>query len=88
MRTNIVLNDDLVREAMRYARARSKRALVEEALRTFVEVRAAERRRETYRERLRRLDARVRDLHLRESPSAVLRADRTSPSPFSSTPGS
>lgn len=76
MRTNLVLNDDLVEEAMRYSQARSKRALVEEALKTFVEVRAAERRREGYHERLRKLDARLQGLRLRESPSEVLRRDR------------
>ena len=52
MRTNIVLNDELLREAARYAKGRSKRALVEEALSTFVAVKSAERRRVTYRERL------------------------------------
>lgn len=76
MRTNIVLNDELVREAMRFSTARSKRALVEEALKTFVEVRAAERRRATYEERLGRLDSRLRGLRLRESPRDLLRGDR------------
>lgn len=76
MRTNLVLNDDLMQEAQRYSRARSKRALVEEALQTFVEVKAAERRRESYRERMRKLDARLQGLRLRESPSEVLRGDR------------
>lgn len=76
MRTNLVLNDDLVQEAMRYSPARTKRALVEEALKTFVEVKAAERRRESYRDRLRKLDTRLQGLKLRESPSEVLRRDR------------
>ena len=76
MRTNIVLNDELVREAMRFSTARSKRALVEEALRTFVEVREAERRRATYEERLGRLDRRLRGVRLRESPRDLLRSDR------------
>lgn len=76
MRTNIVLNDDLVREAMKFSTARSKRALVEEALRTFVEVREAERRRATYEERLGRLDGKLRGLRLRESARDLLRADR------------
>jgi len=71
-----VLNDELVREAMRYSRARSKRALVEEALTTFVEVKSEEARRASYRDRLCRLDARLGGLRLRERPSAVLRSDR------------
>ncbi len=76
MRTNIVLNDELVKEAMRYATGNSKRALIEEALATFVEVKAAERRRAKYRARLRGLQVKLQDLRLRESPADVLRADR------------
>ena len=37
MRTNIVLDDQLVREALKYAPVRTKRELVELALREFVE---------------------------------------------------
>ncbi len=37
MRTNIVLDDDLLREAFRYARVKTKRELVEQALREFVD---------------------------------------------------
>ena len=37
MRTNIVLDDCLVREAFRYTKAATKRELVELALREFVE---------------------------------------------------
>jgi Arc/MetJ family transcription regulator len=76
MRTNIVLNDELVREAMRYSSAKSKRALVEEALRTFLEVKEADARRATYRQRLRQLETKLQEIHLRESPFEVLRADR------------
>jgi Arc/MetJ family transcription regulator len=36
MRTNIVLDDRLVREAMRLSKARTKRELVDLALREFV----------------------------------------------------
>jgi len=66
MRTNIVLNEDLVREAMRYSKARTRRALVEEALETFVAVKAEERRRVTYAERVRGLQARLDGLRLRQ----------------------
>jgi len=76
MRTNIVLNEDLLREAMRYSHARTRRALVEEALATFVAVKAEEQRRATYGERLRRLESKLRGLRLRESPADLLRADR------------
>jgi Arc/MetJ family transcription regulator len=37
MRTNIVLDDELVEEAFRYASVTTKRALVDLALREFVE---------------------------------------------------
>ncbi len=43
MRTNIVLDEALVREAMKYAEVKSKRELVDLALREFV---AARRRRD------------------------------------------
>ncbi len=76
MRTNIVLNEELLREAARYAKGRSKRALVEEALQTFVAVKSAEQRQASYRERLSALEARVGQLRLRQSPSRLLREDR------------
>jgi Arc/MetJ family transcription regulator len=43
MRTNIVLDEELVHEAMRYANVKTKRELVDLALREFV---AARRRRD------------------------------------------
>lgn len=76
MRTNIVLNDDLVREAMRYSTARTKRALIEDALRTLVRVRAEEQRRQSYRDRLSDLERRLRGLTIRESSLHLLRQDR------------
>jgi len=36
MRTNIVLDDELVEEAFRYSNAKTKRELVDRALREFV----------------------------------------------------
>jgi Arc/MetJ family transcription regulator len=39
MRTNIVLDDSLVKEAMRYAPVKTKRELVDLALREFVAAR-------------------------------------------------
>jgi len=76
MRANIVLDDGLLREAMRHSQARTKHALVHEALTTFVRVKSAEARRAGYRERLRRLDSRVRGLSLRKRPSEVLKSVR------------
>jgi Arc/MetJ family transcription regulator len=76
MRTNIVLNEDLVREAMRYSNARTKRALVEDALRTLVRVRSEERKREDYRQRIASLEQRTSRLTLRESALELIRRDR------------
>jgi Arc/MetJ family transcription regulator len=76
MRTNVVLNDDLVTEAMQYTSARSKRALIEEALQTFVDVKAEERRRRTYGERVRSLQNRLATVKTRSSAIDVVREDR------------
>ncbi len=40
MRTNIVLDDQLVKEAFRHSRARTKKDLVHEALRELIRVRS------------------------------------------------
>lgn len=76
MRTNIDLDDALMREAMRYSKASTKRALVEEALRNFVDVKAAEDRRRTYAEKLAEIRRKTITLKLRKSPSEMLREDR------------
>jgi Arc/MetJ family transcription regulator len=51
MRTNIIINDELMREAMNYSRAGTKKALIEEALVTYIKSKEAERRRMTYEQR-------------------------------------
>lgn len=76
MRTNIVLNEALVEEALKLSGARSKRAVIEEALRVYVEHKTGQKRREAYRSRLSMLERRTSRLTLRESPSDLLRADR------------
>ena len=45
MRTNIELNDDLLAEARKYSKAKTKRALVEEALSAFITLKVEEKRR-------------------------------------------
>lgn len=42
MRTNIVLDDELVEEAMRYTGITTKKGVIEEALRTLVRLKAQE----------------------------------------------
>jgi len=77
MRTNIELDEDLLKEARKYSHATTKRALVAEALTTFIEVKAAAQRRESYLERLRELQVQLANAQLREKPSALLRQDRS-----------
>ena len=79
MRTNIVLNDELVAEARKYSSAKSKTAIVEEALRAFVEARSAEHRRAAYGQRLVRLRERLGGVQVREGSSAIVRRDRERP---------
>jgi Arc/MetJ family transcription regulator len=76
MRTNIDINDDLLQEAKRYTRARTKKEIVEEALKVFIEYRAFEARKSSYRERVKTLEAKLNGLGLRETPGTVLRRDR------------
>jgi len=76
MRTNIVLDDDLIREAQAYSRTRTKRALLEEALKTYIATCAAQKRVESYRTQIVDLDRKLSSLTLRERPMRVLRGDR------------
>jgi len=78
MRTNIELDDDLVAEAAKYSVARSKRALVHEALAAYVAAKSEERRRQTYRERLERTRAKAGKLRLRTDTRDLVRKDRDS----------
>ena len=76
MRTNIDLDDQLVRRAMEYSEARTKRALVHEALRTLIRVKEEQGRRAAYAERLKALEPNLARVRLREAPSRVLRHAR------------
>jgi len=78
MRTNIELSDDLLAEAQKHSKARSKRALVEEALAAFIAMKAEERRRSTYKERLDNLRQRNKAVRLRIDSRDILRKDRDS----------
>jgi len=76
MRTNVVLNEELIEEAMKYSTARSRSALIEEALRAFVQSRAAERRKASYERRLLELRQRLGGVVTRESAQDIVRRDR------------
>jgi Arc/MetJ family transcription regulator len=76
MRTNIDLDDELLAQAMQYSKARTKRALVEEALRTFVDLKSREQRRVSYADRLASIQRRTGSLRLKKSVVEILREDR------------
>ena len=76
MRTNIVLNDQLVDQALKYSHARSKRAVVEEALQTYVDMKEQEMKRESYAERLARMRRKLSKVRLEESSQETVRRDR------------
>ncbi len=76
MRTRVVINGELLGEALRLYGGASNRTVVETALRMFVEVKSAPLRRLSYRDRLRQIAGRLEGLQLRESPSELLRAHR------------
>jgi Arc/MetJ family transcription regulator len=78
MRTNIDLNDDLLAEAWKYSKAKNKRAIVEEALTVYIALKAEERRRLTYKEKLDRLRDRTRSVRLFGDTRDILRQDRDS----------
>jgi len=76
MRTNIVLDDDQIAEAMKYSSGRSKRAVVSEALATYVAVKARERRLADYRDRLAGIRRRLSDAAPKTPVVALIRAER------------
>ena len=76
MRTNLVLDDDLLREATLYARVKTKRAVVQEAMEVYVATRREARKRETYRERLAGVRAQAAKTPVRTSAHTMVRADR------------
>ena len=78
MRTNIELNEHLLAEAQKYSKAKSKRALVEEALSAYIAIKAEEQRFRTYKERLQTLRAKTMSVRLRSDTRTLLRQDRDS----------
>jgi Arc/MetJ family transcription regulator len=78
MRTNIDLNTNLLAEAQKYSNAKTKRALVEEALAAFIAMKAEEKRSRTYKERLQSLRVKTASVRLRSDTRTLLRQDRDS----------
>ena len=76
VRKSIDVAEELIAEAGKFAHGRTKKAIVEEALRSFVQTKSKEAGLRSYGERLRELESRTASLSLRESPAELLRADR------------
>ena len=76
MRTNIDLDDDLLKRAAQYSIAPTKRALVHEALAVYVVTRDAERKRASYNERLGKLRTQLAGVRVKTPARDVVRADR------------
>ena len=76
MRTNIVLDDDLVKEAMRYSTAHTKRQLIHDALAAYIRINREKERKERYEERYRALAARLAGKAFTRSPHDLIREDR------------
>lgn len=76
MRTSVTLDNDLLAEAVRLSGKRSRSEVLEEALRMYVEMKSAAGRRESFRQRLAQLDAKLADVRLRKQPSELVRDDR------------
>ena len=76
MRTNVHLDEELLQAAMRLAGAKTKRAMLDQALRFFVERKNADRDLESYRERLKRLQAKTAGLRFDDSATDLVRQDR------------
>jgi Arc/MetJ family transcription regulator len=76
MRTNVHIDDDLLDEARRLSGVRSKKAVIEQALRVFVESKSAEHRRESYRRRVAAIEEKTRRLRFSNSAVELIRKDR------------
>ena len=76
MRTNIVLNDELIAKAMKLSQFKSKRGVVEEALTAYVTMKNEERQRLAYCEELQRLRKKTRRVRLHSDSREIIRQDR------------
>lgn len=73
MRTNIELDDDLIREARKYSTARTKRALIEEALRTLIETKSLDQRRKEHDRRSAEIREITKKLKIGSTSAMILR---------------
>ena len=71
-----MLDDDLLAAAMKLSSAHSKRAVVQEALATYVSVKARQQQTESYRDRLAGIRKRLAQAPIKTSSRSLIRADR------------
>jgi Arc/MetJ family transcription regulator len=76
MRTNIVLDDELIHEAMKVSGIRTRKDVVHRALQLLVETESAAQRRARYDLNMEDVQRRTQHLKLRESAHDMIRADR------------
>ncbi len=76
MRTNIVLDDDLVREAMEITGISTRKELIHRALQQLVRAERESLLREQYCQKVHELQRHTSGLKLRERPHELIRADR------------
>lgn len=77
MRTNITLNDELLKEIFEYCpHLRTKQALVDFALKTLAELLAKQRRADSFRKRLSRIHDELQGTRMRTSVVDLIKADR------------
>ncbi len=76
LRASVIINADLLAEAAKYAGARSKSALIEQALKTYVELMSREDKSSAYRKQAAKLQSRLAGIVLRESAHELIRSDR------------
>lgn len=76
MRTNIDLDEDLLREAKRFSSSQTKRGIVEEALRAFVDMKKQEQQWKKWDKRVNEIAKKTSKLRYDESAVDLIREDR------------
>lgn len=76
MRTNIEIDDQLLSQAQRFSVARTKRGIVDEALRTFIDVRERDQATAVFRSRLEAAQRELAGRKFRETSADLIRRDR------------
>lgn len=76
MRTNVIINDDLLKEALNYVKVKTKSALIEMALKALIETKSKELKDKNYTQRLHEIQNKLANTKFRESSSSIIKKDR------------